>query len=298
MKFNTFVRLLLTVFFGAVGVLLAKIVSPQELFFVTGNYFFVLAAFSFGILGFISPDLLKLLGRAGIAAIARQIASYIPDNVNIKVGPLPFTRKKKSSSKFVNSILVDTSVLIDGRLVEIARTGFVWGTLLLMPSVIAELHKLADSADEVKRARGRRGLDNLQQIQNDKNIKIELLSSDPQAEGGVDEKLVKAAKNLRAKILTVDFNLNKVAKVNKIAVLNINELANAVKTAVLPHEQLSIKITAVGREKDQGVGYLEDGTMVVVERGRDLVGRKVDVTVQKVLQTAAGKMVFARLQSA
>src|SRR3989344_4388636 len=164
-----------------------------------------------------------------------------------------------------------------------------------MPSVIDELHRLSDSPDEAKRARGRRGLDNLQILQRDKNIKTQLVSNEPK-EGGVDAKLIRLAKSIRAKIITVDFNLNKVAKVNGIAVLNVNELAGAVKTPVLPGERMTIKITAVGREKDQGVGYLADGTMVVVSAGSKLVGKTVDVVVVKVLATAAGKMVFGRIR--
>ncbi|MBI2326765.1 TRAM domain-containing protein [Candidatus Curtissbacteria bacterium] len=288
MKPNRFARSLLAVFFGAVGVLIAQIVPPRELFFATGNYFFILAAIAFGILGFISPDLLKLAGKAGMSAISRQIASYLPQvSGNLR-------RKTSQTNKYINPVLVDTSVLVDGRIVEISASGFMFGTLLLMPSVIGELHRLSDSADEIKRARGRRGLDNLRQIQAEKNVKVEVLSFEPR-EGGVDEKLVRAAKSIGAKILTLDYNLNKVARVNKIKVLNINELASAVKTVVLPNERLNIKITAVGREKDQGVGYLDDGTMVVVEAGRGLLGKKVDVVVQKVLQTAAGKMVFGRI---
>ena len=298
MKSNIFFRIILAVFIGSVGVLIAKAVPPPELFVATGDLFFIVAALAFGILGFISPDLVRLAGRAGIAALASQIAGYIPNPSDISVAPLIFSRKSKlvkKSDKFVNPMLVDTSVLIDGRFIEVVRTGFVSGTLIVMPSVIDELHRLSDSPDEAKRARGRRGLDNLQILQRDKNIKTQLVSNEPK-EGGVDAKLIRLAKSIRAKIITVDFNLNKVAKVNGIAVLNVNELAGAVKTPVLPGERMTIKITAVGREKDQGVGYLADGTMVVVSAGSKLVGKTVDVVVVKVLATAAGKMVFGRIR--
>lgn len=299
MKSKVFFRLILAVFFGAVGILIVKAVPPPELFVALGDLFFLVAALAFGILGFISVDLLRLAGRAGIAALASQIAGYIPIPGDISV-PSIFAGKRRSSKKkpdkFVNPMLIDTSVLIDGRFIEVAKTGFVFGTLIVMPSVIDELHRLADNPDEGKRTRGRRGLDNLQILQHDKNIKTQLISNEPK-DGGVDAKLIALAKNLRAKIVTVDFNLNKVAKINRIPVLNINELVNAVKTPVLPSDRMTIKITAVGREKDQGVGYLADGTMVVVESGSKLVGKTVEVVVAKVLQTAAGKMVFAKISN-
>lgn len=297
MRLNIFIRLILAILFGAVGVLIARIVPPPELFIATGDYFFVVAALAFGILGFISPDLLKLAGRAGIAALASQIASYLPAPSVLGV-PTIFARRKRQSKlapdKFVNPMIVDTSALIDGRMVDVSKTGFVFGTFLVIPSVVDELHKLSDSADNIKRARGRRGLDNLQLIQKEKKVKVEMLSSEPKGQG-VDDKLVRLAKSIRAKIVTVDFNLNKVARVNKITVLNINELANSVKTPVVPSDRLTIKVVLVGKERDQGIGYLEDGTMVVVEAGSSLVGKRVEVVVQKVLQTAAGKMVFAKL---
>src|SRR3989344_2425206 len=162
MKSNIFFRIILAVFIGSVGVLIAKAVPPPELFVATGDLFFIVAALAFGILGFISPDLVRLAGRAGIAALAKQIAGYIPNPSDISVAPLIFSRKSKlvkKSDKFVNPMLVDTSVLIDGRFIEVVRTGFVSGTLIVMPSVIDDLHRLSDSPDEAKRARGRRGLD-------------------------------------------------------------------------------------------------------------------------------------------
>ena len=294
MKSNVFFRLILAVFLGAIGVLIAKAVPPPELFVATGDYFFIIAALAFGILGFISPDLIKLAGQAGVSALASQIADHLPVRADINV-PRIFPGRKKTASRYSNPMIIDTSALIDGRLVDVCQTGFMFGTFLVIPSVVDELHKLSDSANDAKRVRGRRGLDNLNKLMREKRVKVNVLLREPNG-AGVDEKLVKIAKSLRAKIVTVDFNLNKVAKVNKIVVLNINELANSIKTPILPHDTLTIKVLTVGRERDQGVGYLDDGTMVVVEDGSKLVGKFANVTVLKVLQTAAGKMVFARLQ--
>ncbi len=205
-------------------------------------------------------------------------------------------RRASGCKKFEKPLLIDTSALIDGRLADIAETGFLSGTLLVMPSVIDELHKLADNADEIKRQRGRRGLDVLSSIQKNKKIKTLVLSSEPK-DGDVDDKLIKLAKQIGAKIVTVDFNLNKVSKVRGIAVLNLNELTNAVKTVVLPNERLSVDISSLGRARDQGVGYLKDGTMVVVEGGANMRGKRIAVDVVRVLQTVAGKMIFAKIAS-
>lgn len=297
MRINIFARVLLAVLFGTIGILIVRIVPPPELFFALGDSFFLVAALAFGILGFISPDLLRLAGRAGMVALASQIARYLPGANGIGVPNLIFSKRNKFSkkaSKFINPMLVDTSVLIDGRFNDVARSGFVFGTLVIIPSVISELHMLSDSADEGKRSRGRRGLDNLNQLQKEKKVKVSVVSTEPKGDG-VDEKLVKLAKSLQAKLVTVDFNLNKVARVNKITVLNINELANSVRTPILPQDNLTIKVVAVGRERDQGVGYLDDGTMVVIEGGANLVGKFANVTVSKVLQSSAGKMVFGKM---
>lgn len=296
MKFKIFLRPSLAIVFAFIGVVVARRGAPPELLGILGNWLLIMAALAFGILGFILPEVAELAGRAGIAALARQIAGYLPTPSSLSVPTFPFRRKAASSrGKYPNPLIVDTSVLIDGRIADIAASGFITGTLIVAPSVIGELHKLADLGDNLKRGRGRRGLDILAKLQKEKKVKVEILAKDDPSGAGVDEKLVKLAADLRGKLLTVDWNLNKVASVRKIAVLNINELANAVKTAVLPNERLMITIRNMGREKDQGVGYLSDGTMVVVEAGASLIGKEVEVSVQKVLQTAAGKMVFARI---
>ena len=193
-----------------------------------------------------------------------------------------------------NFVLLDTSVIIDGRILDISRTGFIQGALLIPNFVLMELQYIADSADPIRRNRGRRGLEVLTVLQNETHIDTRITDMDVNEVREVDSKLVSLARHLHCPIMTTDFNLNRVAEIQGISVLNINELANAVKVAYLPGEELQIKIIQEGRESGQGVGYLDDGTMVVVEEGRSLINRRLSVTVTKVLQTSAGRMIFAR----
>ena len=295
MKLRFILRPSLAIVFGFMGSLIAQNVTPMSIFAIFGDYFLIIASVAFGILGFILPEVAELAGRAGIAALARQIASHLPDPAAaISVPRFAFRRRKsKKMGKYLNPMILDTSAIIDGRLLDIAKTGFIFGTFMVIPSVIFELHQLADSSDELKRSRGRRGLDILAALQKTKQIHVVVLASEPTG-NGVDEKLIKVAKSIKGKVVTVDFNLNKVAQVQKIAVLNLNELANASRTAVIAHQILKIQVRDMGRGKYQGVGYLADGTMVVVENGANLIGKNVEVEVLRVLQTAAGKMIFAK----
>jgi uncharacterized protein YacL len=193
------------------------------------------------------------------------------------------------------TILLDTSVIIDGRIADIARTGFLVGTLLIPRFVLNELQYIADSADSLRRQRGRRGMEVLSQLQKDPTIPVRISDIDVEGVREVDDKLVILARQLRCPILTNDYNLNRVAELQGVAILNVNELANAVKSVLLPGESLLVNIIQEGKEIGQGVGYLDDGTMVVVEDGRDHLNSKATVMVTKVLQTAAGRMIFARL---
>lgn len=192
------------------------------------------------------------------------------------------------------SVLLDTSVIIDGRIADIARTGFIWGPMLVPSFVLIELQHIADSADSLRRQRGRRGLDILNRLQKDTSIAFRITDVDVEGVREVDDKLVILAKQLRSPILTNDYNLNRVAELQGVTVLNINELANAVKVVYLPGESFEVEVIQEGKESGQGVGYLDDGTMVVVENGREYIGRTVPVAVTKVLQTAAGRMIFGR----
>ncbi len=194
--------------------------------------------------------------------------------------------------------IIDTSVIIDGRIGDIWESGFIEGTLLVPRFILKELQHIADSPDVLRRAKGRRGLDILNTMQEgDKKVNIVIVDDDPRGVHEVDGKLVAVAREYGARIITNDYNLNKVAQIEGVPVLNINDLANAVKPAVLPDERMEVKIIKEGKEEYQGVGYLEDGTMVVVDGGKDHVGRNVAVVVTSVLQTSAGRMIFSKLSN-
>jgi uncharacterized protein YacL len=188
--------------------------------------------------------------------------------------------------------ILDTSVIVDGRIADIAQARFLDGPLLLPRFVLAELQLIADSTDPNKRSRGRRGLDILQSMQK-AQLPLQIIEDDS-SQDGVDARLVALAQKLKARILTTDFNLNKVAELQGVEVLNINDLANAVKAVVVPGEEMDLKVLREGKEKDQGLAYLDDGTMVVVENGKTFINQKIHVTITSVLQTAAGRMIFAK----
>ncbi len=190
--------------------------------------------------------------------------------------------------------ILDTSVIIDGRIADIARTGFIEGVLLIPGFVLQELQHIADSSDVLKRNRGRRGLDILNRMQKESKVAVHIVDEDFDDITEVDAKLVRLAQLKDAKVLTNDFNLNKVAELQGVDVLNINELANAVKPVVLPGEEMLVHVIKDGKEQGQGVGYLDDGTMIVVDGGRRFIGESVGVMVTSVLQTAAGRMIFAK----
>ena len=207
------------------------------------------------------------------------------------------SKKSYKKKDYTAPKLLDTSVIIDGRIGDLVKTGFLEGTLLIPVYVLNELQTISDSADDLKRSKGRRGLDIINQMQEDNKANIIILEEDYDDLNDVDSKLVRMAKNNGWKILTNDFNLNKVATVQGVSVLNINELSNAVKTVVLPGKEMNVLLIKNGKEQDQAVGYLEDGTMIVVENGRDQIGRQVDVLVTSVLQTSAGRMIFAKVKN-
>lgn len=193
-----------------------------------------------------------------------------------------------------NLKILDTSVIIDGRIADICETGFIEGTLVIPRFVLRELQHIADSSDPLKRGRGRRGLDILNKIQKKIKVSVQIHEVDFPDTREVDAKLIKLAKHINGKVLTNDFNLNKVAELQGVEVLNINELANAVKPVVLPGEDMNVQVIKDGKEFGQGVAYLDDGTMVVVDNGREYMGQRIDVLVTSVLQTTAGRMIFAR----
>ncbi len=191
------------------------------------------------------------------------------------------------------TLLLDTSVIIDGRIADVAHTGFIRSTMLVPRFVLAELQYIADSADSLRRNRGRRGLEMLNRMQKDSPVPIKIIDQDVDGVRQVDAKLVQLARLLNAPIVTNDYNLNRVAGLQGVQVLNINELSNAVKSVVLPGEAMTVRVIQEGKEVNQGIAYLDDGTMVVIENGRRYIDAEVDVLVTKVLQTNVGRMIFA-----
>lgn len=246
-----------------------------------------LALFHFSYLGYVlSVALMLLFGFSGarIGAIKRSELSSL------------FKGGAGLAAPGQQSMILDTSVIIDGRIVDIARAAFVNGALVVPRFVLTELQAIADSADTLKRSRGRRGLDVLNSLQRLENVTVEITDEDFPEIMGVDAKLTALSKITGVPLMTNDFNLNKVAEIQGITILNINNLASALKPVVLPGEEMHIKIIREGKEPGQGVGYLDDGTMVVVEHAKRKVGSQVTVVATSVLQTPAGKMIFTELK--
>ena len=248
-----------------------------------------------GWLGLILPVAISLflayLGATLLFAPSRDIFhKFVQDN---RTFPAVNGATATSSNGHGGPVLLDTSAIIDGRVAAISKTGFLQGTLIVPRFVLDELRHVADSKDSIRRTRGRRGLEMLREIREEGNVRTEVLEIDyPQARE-VDAKLVGLAKEIGASIMTTDFNLNRVAQIDGITVLNVNELASSLRPVVIPGESLRLKILHEGKEPGQGVGFLEDGTMVVVDSGVRYIDTELDVTVARVLQTAAGCMIFA-----
>lgn len=206
--------------------------------------------------------------------------------------------KSKKQKKIDNAIFLDTSAIIDGRIFDVIYLGLLNGTIVLTASILLELKHLADSQDTVKRERGRKGLDSMEKLKKSKKIKVVILSEDEEKESGfvgeVDERLIKATKAHKGRVITCDYNLEKKATIEGVTAVNLNALSNALKVIAVPGEALHVKLSHVGKEATQGVGYLDDGTMIVVEEGRDQVGKSLDVVVSRVIQTATGRILFAK----
>jgi len=239
--------------------------------------------------------------------IVTLLLGYLGMSVGMKrkeelLGFLPRFSKDKQTKTDIKSPqsckILDTSVIIDGRIADICKSGFIEGTLIIPGFILEELRHIADSSDLLKRNRGRRGLDILNKIRKELDVMVQIYEQDFEEIAEVDSKLVKLAQVLNAKVVTNDFNLNKVAELHGVKVLNINELANAVKPVVLPGEEMLVQVIKDGKEIGQGVAYLDDGTMIVVDGGRRFIGQTIGVIVTSVLQTAAGRMIFAKPKSA
>jgi uncharacterized protein YacL len=238
--------------------------------------------------------------RIALGLLLMLAAAYVATAVAVEKGRglniIDVVRTVKEQPGVGRNKILDTSVIIDGRIADICETGFIEGTLIVPQFVLRELQHIADSSDPIKRNRGRRGLDILQKIQKNPNVEVRIHDMDFPDIRDVDGKLVAMAKALSAKVVTNDFNLNKVAELHGVPVLNINELTNALRPVVLPGEEIRVYVLKEGKEYNQGVAYLDDGTMVVIDSGRRFIGQTIDVCVTSVLQTTAGRMIFSRLK--
>jgi uncharacterized protein YacL len=238
-----------------------------------------------------TQSFLQILVMMFMAYVGLIVGANKGDLLNLSALGGIFGGEKQSRKSYK---ILDTSVIIDGRIADIAETGFLDGTIVIPQFVLRELQLVADSADSLKRNRGRRGLDILQRLQKVASLQIQIVEDDFPAVREVDMKLIELAKLYEGKIITNDFNLNKVAQLQGVEVLNINELANSLKPIVLPGEIMKVFILKEGKEYNQGVAYLDDGTMVVVDNARKMIGKTIDISVTSVLQTTAGKMIFGK----
>jgi uncharacterized protein YacL len=313
-------QILTTLIFGFIGFLIAPWISIEPVSAIRKRLSKVSAqTLVFGLIGLIVGLITTALLAYPISLLPAPLGSILPFVAALLFGYLGiviFVSRQKDLRQVASSfgkgsgaaeektetsglqdprrILVDTSAIIDGRIADIARTGFIPGRLLIPRFVLNELQYVSDSADNLRRQRGRRGMEVLSELQKDSSIPVTITDIDVEGVREVDERLIVLARQLSCPILTNDYNLNRVAELQGVSVLNINELANAVKAILLPGETLDMKIIQEGKEYGQGVGYMEDGTMVVVENGHRYIGKTVSISVTKVLQTAAGRMIFAK----
>ncbi|MDN5299244.1 MAG: hypothetical protein PWP51_1797 [Clostridiales bacterium] len=278
--------------FGMIGLVFGLVIA----FLISGLYEIIpipMVANALKILTFI------FFGYLGIMMAQKNIKdqSKLQDwarKLSIVKSPTQATSKHAPATEATNPKILDTSVIIDGRISDICKTGFIEGPIIIPEFVLKELRHIADSSDALKRNRGRRGLDILKIIQKDLPIEVQIVGTDFEDVDEVDLKLIKLAQKIKGSIVTNDYNLNKVATLQDIQILNINELANAVKPVVLPGEEMVVQIIKEGKESNQGIAYLDDGTMIVVEEGKRFINETIHVIVTSVLQTAAGRMIFAK----
>jgi uncharacterized protein YacL len=297
---------------GIIGLILGLIINslllrPLSLVFVPFSFIgddvlYTISNFIYPVIAIFMTTFFSYLGifiavKVGFHNFFNFADKFKKDSANLKdAAGFDDRIKEYWTDEFVKERfkILDTSVIIDGRILDICRTGFISGVLIISRFVLQELQHIADSSDSLKRNRGRRGLDVLNEMRKNASIPINIYEKDYPNINEVDSKLIRLAKDLNGRILTNDYNLNKVAELHGVAVLNINELANAIKPVVLPGEEMAVHIIKDGKEAGQGIGYLDDGTMIVVEGGKKFIGVNANVLVTSVLQTVAGKMIFAK----
>lgn len=296
-KFRLWAGIVLAIVLAVVGLLVADIMPlPAPATIIQTRIIYILvgiliSVMTFGkVVAWIVRTSTRLARQLSLKLAAEIIIQFNrASSVGRSILPVP-----RDGHQPAHPIILDTSSIIDGRVLDVAKTGFLSGLFILPDFVLKELQQVADSADPIKRQRGRKGFEVVSVLKKIRGIRVEVWDQEVLGKA-VDDKLLRLAKTLNGKILTCDYNLNKVGQISGITVLNFNDLANALKSLYLPGEELNIKIESRGKEDSQGVGYLQDGTMVVIKDGGSLVGQAVDIEVSKVLQVPAGKMVFGKV---
>lgn len=298
MRIKLVLRLILALIFATTAAIFSQLIPP----FGEVNPFVirVLLTLVSAFVGFaVFPDVaryVRVITLTLFNVVIRRVSSEVSSQLLRFPRPsLPFSHPtpQVGSVSLVRPIILDTSSIIDGRILDITKAGFIFGMIMIPKFVLIELQQVADSSDDLKRQRGRRGFEIIEELKKVKGIKLEVWDKD-QTGKGVDDKLINLAKSLHGRILTCDFNLNKVAVVYNIAVLNVNDLSNALKTISLPGEDMEVKLMHLGKDPTQGVGYLPDGTMVVVAEAANKIGNTIKIEVTKVLQIPAGRMIFGK----
>lgn len=298
MRLRLIFRLILAFTFATFAAIYSQLIPP-----IIGEASFlirVLLTLAAGGIGYILfPSVarsVRVISLTTFNFVVHRVSAEVSNQIVKLPRPnLPFSHPtpQLGSVALTRPLILDTSVIIDGRILDVAKTGFISGLILVPRFILTELQQVADSSDGLKRQRGRRGFEVVEGLKKIKSARLEVWDKD-QSGKTVDEKLMNLAKGLNGKLLTTDFNLNRVASVSNIAVLNINDLANAVKTVSLPGENFEVKIVHLGKDKMQGVGYLADGTMIVVKDVADKIGKTIKIEVTKNIQTPAGRMIFAK----
>ena len=304
-KFNFWGRVVIACLFSLLGLFLSNILPlPAPLTVNQSRALYIILGFLTGLITFapLTTWIIRTvtqLAKQLVTKLAVEIINQFTHLSSRGLSLLPAIAKEESErgekqSNFSRVIILDTSGIIDGRISGVAKTGFLSGIILVPNFVLTELQQVADSADDLKRARGRRGFEIISELKKIKGIKVEVWDKDV-AGKTVDDKLVCLGKILHGKIFTCDFNLNRVAKVHGVDVLNLNELSNSLKTLPVPGEKFKVKILQEGKDRGQGIGYLPDGAMVVVKDGSTLLGKTAEVEVTKILQGPSGRMIFGKI---
>lgn len=297
MRLRIVLRLISALIFATFAAIFTLLIPPIPN--VESNLVRILLTIIAALVGFLLfPDIANNTTRITLKTfnlVLHRVASEVSSQMLRLRSPSPFpqTTPQTGGVTLVKPLILDTSAIIDGRILDIAKVSFINGLILVPRFVLTELQQVADSSDDLKRGRGRRGFETVEQLKRVKGVKLEIWDKDQNGKT-VDEKLINLAKSLNGKIITTDFNLNRVSSLAGVGILNVNDLSNAVKVVALPGEALKIKIVHIGKDSAQGIGYLEDGTMVVVSNGAEKIGKTIEVEVTKNIQNPAGRMIFAK----